>query len=156
MAEVVGLLIRPSLSGSRSATSKDVEISCEIDYTISFWSWILLWKSLHFMEISTFCGYYLHFMEVSKFRGYYLHFLGIYVLRGYYPHFVEISTSCGYYPHFVDIIYIDHINSYLARNLHHIFHIYSFSESDWCINYFPVCNLIVFLMFLFLLPCLFC
>ena len=108
------------------------------------------------MEISTFHGYYLHFVEISTFRGYYPHFVDIYVLRGYYPHFleismfrryyphfVEISTSCGYYPHFVDIIYIDHITSYLARNVCPIFHIYSFSESDWCITYFPVCNLIV-------------
>ena len=97
------------------------------------------------MEISTFRGYYLHFVEISTFCGYYPHFVGIYVLRGYYPHFVEksmsrrsythfveISTSCGYYPHFVDIIYIYHITSYLARNAPPIFHIYSFSESDWC------------------------
>ena len=54
------------------------------------------------------------------------------MFRRYYPHFVEISTSRGYYPHFVDIIYIDHITSYLARNVRPIFHIYLFSESDWC------------------------
>ena len=50
----------------------------------------------------------------------------------YYPHFVEISTSRVYFPHFVDIIYINHITSYLARNVCTIFHIYLFSESDWC------------------------
>ena len=50
----------------------------------------------------------------------------------YYLHFVEISTSRGYYPHFVDMIYIHHITSYLARNVRPIFHIYSFSDSDWC------------------------
>ena len=42
----------------------------------------------------------------------------------YYPHFVEISTSRGYYLYFMDIIYIDHIMSYLARNVRPIFHIY--------------------------------
>ena len=110
------------------------------------------------MEISTFCGHYLHFVEISKFRGYYQHFVDIYVLRGYYPHFVEISmlrryyphfveisTSRGYYLHFVYIIYIDHIIIYLARNVRPISHIYSFSESDWCITSFTVFNLTVFI-----------
>ena len=128
-------------------TSKGAELSCQLDYTIPFWSWILSWKSLYFVEISTFCGYYLHFLEISTFRGYYLHFVDIYVLRGYYfhsveismfcryyPHFLDISTSCGYYPHFLDNIYIDHITSYLARNVHPVSHIYSFSEIDWCIS----------------------
>ena len=109
------------------------------------------------MEISTFCGYYLHFVEISRFHGYYPHFVDIYVLHGYYPHFVEvsmfrryyphfvkISTSREYYLHFVDMIYIDHITSYLARNIRPLSYIYSFSESDWCINYFPVCNLTIF------------
>ena len=104
-----------------------------------------------------FRGYYLHFVEISTFRGYYPHFVDIYVLRGYYPYFMEISMFCryyphlleistsrGYYPHFVDIIYIDHITTYLARNVCLIFHIYSFCESDWCVTHFPVCNLIVF------------
>ena len=99
------------------------------------------------MEISTFRGYYLHFLKISTFRGYYPHFVDIYVLRGYYPHFVEISmfrryyphfveisTPCGYYPHFVDIIYTDQITIYLAHNVRPIFHIYSFSESDGCVD----------------------
>ena len=78
-----------------------------------------------------------------------------------YPRSVDISAFHGYYPHFVDIIRIDHITSYLARNVHHglssfvlfvdiiyightaryldnnfrhIFHIYSSSESDWCMK----------------------
>ena len=42
------------------------------------------------------------------------------MFRVYYLHFVEIFTSHGYYLHFVDIIYIDHIMSYLARNVRHI------------------------------------
>ena len=54
------------------------------------------------------------------------------MFRRYYPCFVKISTSRGYYPHFVHIKYIYHITSYLSRNIHPIFHIYSFSESDWC------------------------
>ena len=57
------------------AMSKGAELSCELDYVILFWSWILSWKYPHLVEISTF--------------------------RGYYPHFVEISTFCGYYPYFV-------------------------------------------------------
>ena len=69
---------------------KGSELNCELDYTISFWSWILSWKSLHFVEISMF--------------------------RRYYPHFVEISTSRGYYPHFVDIIRILRILSAMATS----------------------------------------
>ena len=44
------------------ATSKGAGLSCELDYTISFWSWILSWKYPHFVEIFTFRGYYPHFM----------------------------------------------------------------------------------------------
>ena len=89
---------------------------------------------LHFVGVSTFCGYYPHFVDIYVLCGYYLHFMEISMLRRYYPHFVEISTSCGYYPHLVDIIYTDHITSNLARNVRPTFHIYSFSESDWCIS----------------------
>ena len=54
----------------------------------------------------------------------------------------------------VDIIFIGQIMSYLGRNVFPIFHIYSSSVSDWCINYFPVCNLICFsIPFYFLLVC---
>ena len=91
-----------------TATNKGAELSCEIDYTISFWSWILSWKSLNFVEISTFRGYYMYFVEISTFRG-------------YYPHFVDISALRGYYPHFMDIIYIYHITSYLACNFRPIY-----------------------------------
>ena len=55
----------------RSATSKGADLSCELDYAISFWSWILSCKYTHFVEISTFRGYYLIFVEISTFRGYY-------------------------------------------------------------------------------------
>ena len=44
----------------------------------------------------------------------------------------------------VDIICIDQITSYLSHNVHPFLHIYSSSVSNWCINYFPVCNLICF------------
>ena len=71
-------------------------------------------------------------MDIYVLRRYYPHFVEISMFRRYYPYFVEISTSGGYYPRFVDIIYIDHITSYLARNVRPIFHIYPFSESDWC------------------------
>ena len=50
----------------RSATSKGAELSCELDYAISFWSWILSCKYPHFVEISTFRGYYPHLMEISS------------------------------------------------------------------------------------------
>ena len=73
------------------ATSKGAELSFELDYSITFWSWILSWKCPHFVEISMFRGYYLHFVEISVFCG-------------DYPHFVAIYTSCGYYPHFVHSI----------------------------------------------------
>ena len=32
----------------------------------------------------------------------------------------------------MDIICIGHITSYLAHDVRHIFHIYSYSEIDWC------------------------
>ena len=50
-------------------TSKGAELICDIDYVISFWSWILLWKYPYFVEISTFHGYYPHFMYISVFCG---------------------------------------------------------------------------------------
>ena len=65
-----------------SSTIKCAELRCELDYAISFWSWILSWKYPHFVEISTFCGYYLHFVEISMFRGYYPHFVYISIFRG--------------------------------------------------------------------------
>ena len=74
----------------------------------------------------------MHFVDIYVLRRYYPNFVEISMFRRYYPHFVEMSTSRGYYPHFEDIIYIDHIISYLAYNVRPIFHIYSFSESDWC------------------------
>ena len=109
---------------------KCAELSYELDYSILFWSWILLWKYPHFMEIFTSRGYYPHLVEISMFCGHYLHFVDISALHGYYSHFVEISTLCGYYPnfvnicafhgyypHFVDTICIDHITSYLDHNV---------------------------------------
>ena len=44
----------------------------------------------------------------------------------------------------VDIINIDHITSYLACNVCPLFHIDSFSESEWCITYFPIFNVTFF------------
>ena len=70
------------------APSKGAELSCELDYDISFWSWMLSWKCPHFVEISRLCGYYPNFVYISVFCG-------------DYPHFVEISISRGYYPYFV-------------------------------------------------------
>ena len=89
------------------ATSKGALLSCELDYSISFWLGMLSWKYPYFVEISTFHGYYLHFMNISVFCGYYLHFVEISTFRGYNPYLVEISTS-------VDIICISWILSALV------------------------------------------
>ena len=88
--------------------------------------------SLYFVEISKFCGYYPNFVDIYVLRGYNPNFMEISMFRRYYPYFLEISKSSGYYLHLIYIIYIDHITSYLARNVHSIFNIYSFSESNWC------------------------
>ena len=78
--------------------SRDAELSCDLDYTMSFWLWILSWKYLHFLEIST--------------------------CRGYYPQCVVISTFCGHYLHFVFIsvfcrnIHISWILSAFCGNIH--------------------------------------
>ena len=72
------------------------------------------------MDVSAFCGYYLHFVDNIRI-GHITSDLSRNVCHGIHS-FVLV----------VDIIYIGHITSYLARNFHPIFHIYSFSESDWC------------------------
>ena len=122
----------------------------------------------HFVDISEFCGYFPRFVVISTFHGYYSHFVDISAFHGYYLHFVDIIhighimsylalNVCNVLHSFVpvvdiicighilhsfvlvvDIIYIGHITSYLARNFHPIFEIYSFSGSDWFINYFTV------------------
>ena len=78
-----------------------MKLSCEIDYSISFWLWVLLCKYPHFVEISMFRRYCPHFVEISTFRGYYPHFVYISVFCGDYPHFVEISIFRGYYLHLI-------------------------------------------------------
>ena len=82
--------------------SKGAEGSFDLDYTISFWSWILSRKSLYFMEISRFRGYYLYFVKIYIFCGYYPHLVETYVLLGNYLHFVEISM----FPVFCENIYV--------------------------------------------------
>ena len=84
------------------------------------------------MEIYTFGGYYLHFVDIIRI-GHIMSYIYRNVCHGLHS-FVLV----------VDIIYIGHITSYLSRNVRPIFHIYSFSESDWCITSFPVCNLTFF------------
>ena len=67
--------------------------------------------------------------------------------RGYYPPFVgiiRISWILWVYPHLNNIICVGHIKSYLVWNVRPIFHIYSSIVSEWCITYFPFCNLICF------------
>ena len=61
-----------------------------------------------------------------------------------YMYSVDIIRILWKYSRPVDIIYIDHIMSYLACNVRPIFHIYYFSEIDWCITSFPVCLLMIF------------
>ena len=126
-----------------------MELSCELDYAISFWLWILLWKCLHFVEISTFCGHYPHFVEISTFRRYYPHFVYISLFCGDYPPSVDIIRILWKYPYFMEIIRISwkyprsvniiRVSSILSLTF------YSSIESDWCITSFPVCNLIFFI-----------
>ena len=101
---------------------------------------INLWIILHYFILiidnirilwilSAFCGYYPHFVDLhvpwilSTFRGYYPHFVDI----------IRILCILWIYPHFLDIICIGHITSYLARNFHTLFHMYSSSVRNWCI-----------------------
>ena len=99
------------------ATSRGAELSYDLDYSILFWSWILsaFCGNIHVLWIlSAFCGFTSHLFWLwilSIFRG------NIHVLL-ILSAFLEISTFRGYYPNFVDI--------------RPIFHIYPFSESDWC------------------------
>ena len=113
------------------ATSNGAGLSCELDYDISFCSWILSWKHPHFVELSTFCGYYPHFVEVSNFCGYYPHFVEISTFCGYYFHFVEISTFCGYHLNFVyifvfsgDYLHFAEISTFRGYCLHFVRSIY--------------------------------
>ena len=79
---------------TKTETSKGAELSCKWDYTILFWFWILLWKYLHFMGISTFSRYYPHLWK--------------------YPHSVDIIRILWIYPHFMDTIRISWLLSSLA------------------------------------------
>ena len=129
-----------------SATSKGPELS----YAILFWSWILSWKYLYLVEISTFRGYYPHFVEISKFRGYYPHFVDISALCENYRHSVKISIIRAYYPHFVDTILIFHITSYPDRNICHVIHsfvlvvdtIFGRITSDLACNVYPISHIL--------------
>ena len=84
--------------------------------------------------------------------------------KRYFVIIANICSDCWYYlswPHYklnvlpvllvfhsfiiiVDIIFIDPITRYLDYNVIPIFHIYLYCANDWCITYFPVCNLIYF------------
>ena len=77
------------------------------------------------MDISVFCGYYPNFVDIIRI-GHITRYLS-YNVSHYLYSFVIV----------VDVIYIDPITNYLAHNVRPIFHIYSFSESDWFITYFP-------------------
>ena len=102
------------------ATSKCYELSCEIDYDISFWSWILLWKYPHLVEISKFRGYYPHLVYISVFRGDYPHFVEITTFPGYHPYLVYISVFRGDYPHFVEISTFRGYHPHFIRSISHI------------------------------------
>ena len=65
--------------------NKGAELSCELDYVISFWSWILLWKHPRSVDI--------------------IRILCI------YPYFVDIIRILWKYPRSVDIIRISWILS---------------------------------------------
>ena len=95
---------------------------------------INLWFWLHFFSDH---GYFPHFVDIiriswiSTFRGYNFHSMDV----------IRISWILWIYPRLVDIVCIVCINIYLYCNFCLIFHIYSSIVSEWCITYFPVCNL---------------
>ena len=97
-------------------TSKGAELSSELDYSISFWLWILSLKYLHFMEVSTCRGYF-------RISWKYPSSVDIFRILWIYPYFVYIIRILWKYPCSVNII---HIFSVLSLTF------YSSSESDWC------------------------
>ena len=105
------------------ATIKGDWYSYDLDYVISFLSWILS----AFCGISTFRGYYLNLVDVSVFFVYYLHFVDI-IRIGQITSYLARNVCHGLHSFvlLIDIIYIGHIMSYLARNVYTILHIYSF------------------------------
>ena len=96
------------------------------------------------MELSYKLGY---LITAAFFFLFVLFILLVLILSAFfgYSRSVNIIRILWIYPNFVYIICIGHIMSYLAHNVGPIFHIYSYSVSDWCITYFPVCNFICFL-----------
>ena len=94
------------------AMSKVVELSCDIDCVISLWSWILLWIYPHFVEISTFRGYYPHFcvypyfVDIIRISWKYPCYVDIICILWEYPRFVVILRISCVYPYSVDIIRI--------------------------------------------------
>ena len=79
-------------------TSKGADLSCELDYTISFLFWILSWRYPHFVEISMFCKYYPHFVDI------------ICILR-IYPNYLDIIRILWKYTRSVYIIRISSLLS---------------------------------------------
>ena len=136
------------------ATSKGVELSYDLDYAIVFCSWILstirvnmpiLWKYSRSMDIICISWIYPSLMDILRILWTYPHSVNmicIVHILSYLAH--NVSHCLHSFILVVNIIYIGHITSYLDRNVRPIFHIYSSSESYWCITYFPVCNLICF------------
>ena len=92
----------------------------------------ILWKYPRPVDIICILRIYLHFVDIIRI-GHITSYLAGNIHHGLHS-FVLV----------VNIIYIDHITSYLACYFRPIFHIYSFSESEWCITSFPVFNLIFF------------
>ena len=80
-------------------TSKGVELSCELYYVISFWSWIFSWKYPYWMEISTFRGF-------IRILWKYPCSVDIIRISCIYPYFVDIIPILCIYPCSVDIIHI--------------------------------------------------
>ena len=90
----------------------------------------------HFVDVSAFHEYYPHFVYII-----FIGFIAIYLDRNvcHVLHsfvlvvdIIYIGNIINIFVLVVDIICIGRITSYLARNVHPIFHIYSSSVSDWC------------------------
>ena len=94
---------------SRKVTGKGVELSCELNYAISLWRWILLCKNSHFLEISIFWKYPQN--------------VDIIHISWIYSYFMDIIRILWKYQRFVDIIRIFCV-LFLT--------FYSSSESEWC------------------------
>ena len=121
-----------------------------MSYTTLFHSglWILLWKYPLSMDIIDIMWKYPCSVDIFCTSCMYPYFIEIICNLWKYPRSVDIIRNSCIYPYFLDIILISwkyprsmYINSILYVSS---LTFYYPSESDWCITYFPVFNLICY------------